>query len=330
MSAENTAEACAQRELYLTFRETGPRVEIVSPYPQNTKFELDMRRKVEILKYKNQTSNSNVGTKSQKWRRVVQLSQKNPISKSNVPCPYDELIPTPTSACNVPGPIITLQYDPTVPLYKYGYQPERYNLVNPLKDVPYTIYENNDVPFYQNTADVVCYLLFKNPTESAYEFYLQMPVAINFNGYKNTASSNKKVSFINIVLYSGTLETTYGNKPVNVYNVNISNVNSILLSVEDSIGYFEVSRYIGLVNVSNIILRAQPQDIYEFNITFNIKYTLLDENQQPITETTDISLINTMAIGNISGPEDQYYNKINNCIVIGGSIPPFDVFTLSA
>lgn len=330
MSAENTAESCAQRELYLTFRETGPRVEIVSPYPQNTKFELDMRRKVEILKYKNQTSNSNVGTKSQNWRRVVQLSQKNPMSKSNVPCPYDALIPTPTSACNVPGPIITLQYDPTVPLYKYGYQPERYNLVNPLKDRSYTVYENNDVPFYQNTSDVVCYLLFKNPNESSYEFDLQMPVAINFNGYKNTASSNKNVSFINIVLYSGTLEITYGIKPVIVKNLDISNVNSILLSVENSIGYFEVSRYIGLVNVSEIILRAQPQDVYEFNMTFNIKYTLLDENQQPVSETTDISLINTMAIGNISGPDDQYYNEINNCIVIGGSIPLFDVFKLSA
>ena len=65
-------------------------------------------------------------------------------------------------------------------------------------------------------------------------------------------------------------------------------------------------------------------------MTFNIKYTLLDENQQPITETTDISLINPMAIGNITGPEDQYYNEINNCIVIDGSIPPFDVFKLSA
>lgn len=331
MSDPITAAACAQRDLFLSFREHGPRVEIVSPYPQNTKFELDMRRKTEILKYKQQTSNSNIATKSKKWSQIVRLSHANPMAKKNIPCPEDALRPTPTSACGVPGPIVTLQYDPTVPLYKYGYNPERYNLVDPPNDIDYTFYIVEDAEFEQSTPYPLFYLVLKNPTKTMYDYQFQTPVAIYFSGYKDPASMNKRVSFINITLSSAECEIHYNNIIVpNVRpRVDKSKVINILLSVNDRVGYFEAAAYIGIIYASNIILPAQPQYVYTFDMKFEIKYVLLDDAQQPITQPNDIKEINYLTIGNITGPNDRYFKETNNCSIIGSSPPPYDHFYLS-
>ena len=331
MTDAATASACAQRELYLSFRQHGPRVETVSPYPQNTILQLDMRRKVEILKYKKQTSNSNVSTKAQKWKQVVRLSQKNPMSSKNIPCPSDALMPTPSSSCDIPGPIITLQYDPKVPLYKYGYSPERYNLVNPPNNIDYTTFEVSDGEFPQSTSSPLCYLVLKNPTKTMYNYQFQMPISIYFTGYKDIASMNQNVSYINVTLFNAACEIRFNNLVVPNMNpvIDKSNIISLLISVKDSIGYFEATSYVGLINVTNIILPAQSQYVYEFDMTFNVRYLLLDDAQQPINNLTNISQIDNLIIGNITGPSDKYFNETNNCSIVGGIIPPYNRFQLA-
>jgi hypothetical protein len=116
----------------------------LNPYPKNTQFQLDMRRKCEILKYagsgsqqtnslskKKQYANlvSNIGT-----RTIVQnsieisgsqiitkkINQINTGARGNqYTCTQDRTLPTLTSACDVPGPIQTLIYDPSMNLYNY-------------------------------------------------------------------------------------------------------------------------------------------------------------------------------------------------------------------
>jgi hypothetical protein len=93
---------------------------IVSPYPQFTKKELDMRRKVEVLKYSNNTQNSktNEFTKSEIWSHLVNGKNRNysQFIKTNT-CPDDYIIPTSTSSSGIPGPPIILKFDPNIPLY---------------------------------------------------------------------------------------------------------------------------------------------------------------------------------------------------------------------
>jgi len=332
MSDPATMEACAQRELFLCFREHGPRVETVSPYPRNTKFELDMRRKTEILKYKHQTLNSNIASKSKKWSQIVQLSHSNPMVKKKIPCPQNALIPTPTSACGVPGPIVTLQYDPSVPLYKYGYNPERYNLVNPLNNTDYTFHTSDDAEFPQSTPIPLFYLVLKNPTKSIYNYQFQTPVAIYFSGYKDPASMDKKVSFINITLFTAECEVHYNNTIVpNVRPVvDKSKVINLLISVNDSVGHFEAAAYIGIIYTSNVILSAQPQYVYTFDMKFEIRYALLDSLEEPITEPSDVDKIDYLTIGNIMGPDYRYFKETNNCSFIGLSPNPYEYFELSS
>lgn len=87
-----------------------------SPYPTFTQYQLDMRRKVEILKYIPTTvsTQTNSDTKSQKWSKLV---QKNSNKKT---CIINDNIRVPTSSSDVPGPVIDLYYDPNVPLYNYA------------------------------------------------------------------------------------------------------------------------------------------------------------------------------------------------------------------
>ena len=110
------------------------RITPISPYPIYTRFQLDMRRKVEILKHDNNATNTKTNnlTKKQQWSMLVNGNTKNGsqasiverelLIKKNgipIPCPQDEFLPTLSSASDVPGKVVVLQYDPSIPLYNY-------------------------------------------------------------------------------------------------------------------------------------------------------------------------------------------------------------------
>jgi hypothetical protein len=86
-----------------------------------------MRRKAEILKYTSsqQNSKTNTLTKNQLFANIarninaISQYQINDPSYTNLVCEEDKTKPTLSSSCDIPGPPILLQYDPTVPLYNY-------------------------------------------------------------------------------------------------------------------------------------------------------------------------------------------------------------------
>lgn len=124
---------CQERLIAQLNNKPPPRNELQpSPYELGfTKMQLDMRRKVEILEYKPVKTNSqtNTLTKSQRWSHFVRNGGRasqtviSQIANNEAPvaevCPQDRFIPKPTSASDVPGPIMDLVYDPNVPLYNY-------------------------------------------------------------------------------------------------------------------------------------------------------------------------------------------------------------------
>lgn len=105
------------------------RFTLVSPYPNFTQSQLDMRRKVEILKYNGnkQNTKTNILTKKEQFALLSKGKSSAKISqytitnnKSGNTCASDLTKPTLTSSCNVPGPLIYLQLDSSVPLYNYN------------------------------------------------------------------------------------------------------------------------------------------------------------------------------------------------------------------
>lgn len=95
----------------------------VNPYPQYSQTQLDMRRKIEIFKYAGKDyQHSNSMTKKQKFSLLANNAARGSNRSNQYYCYADRLIPTLSSACNVPGPIVTLTYDPNVILYNYASQ----------------------------------------------------------------------------------------------------------------------------------------------------------------------------------------------------------------
>jgi len=89
-----------------------------------TNFDLSMRRKVEVLKYSNNSSSTKTNnlTKRQLWAQIVKgksskYSQAY-INSNPAPCP-PSIVYTSSTASNVPGPPILLYEDNNVPLYNY-------------------------------------------------------------------------------------------------------------------------------------------------------------------------------------------------------------------
>ena len=100
-----------------------------------------MRRKAEVLKYKN---NSAGFTKNQNFSLAVQgngpyakrawanqndlgsnpNSSGLPVQNTTIICNSNGIVCAPTSSSDVPGPVMTLCYDPTIPLIGYN-QPNR-------------------------------------------------------------------------------------------------------------------------------------------------------------------------------------------------------------
>ena len=122
-----------------------------SPYVSGyKKFDLDMRRKAEILKYQNAALKTNSFTKKQQFSRLVK-GQVAPISTSFitkhsivnaandqkvVKCPDGNVVLTNPSASGVPpDPNVPFLYnDETVPLYHFvdPKTTRAYGIINPL------------------------------------------------------------------------------------------------------------------------------------------------------------------------------------------------------
>lgn len=115
--------SCAARAEAMLNNVPPPRYTPVNPYPQYSQTQLDMRRKIEIFKYAGKDSQqTNSLTKNQQWALLANNASRGTNRSNQYYCATDRLIPTLSSACNIPGPIITLTYDPNVILYNYASQ----------------------------------------------------------------------------------------------------------------------------------------------------------------------------------------------------------------
>lgn len=106
------------------------RFNLVSPYRSGafTAFQLDMRRKAEILQYlpSAQGSQTNNLTKKQIWSQKARGVNARTHSRAAIAQCVDGDMdsvgvagPTWSTGCDVPGPPIQLYLDPSVPLYNY-------------------------------------------------------------------------------------------------------------------------------------------------------------------------------------------------------------------
>jgi len=259
------ANYCSTRKFFFLYNVPPTRLNLVSPYGSYTQQQLDMRRKAEILKYNTSTTQGTM-TKSQKWRRIVNTSV-NPsfTSPTIINCPLDDLIETPTSSCDVPGPVILLYNDPNIPLYNYKSNTDAYSLLETPTNTD--IFEIDGIIQNKTYVDetFLCVLKIFDITTSITTFEIVIPITLKI--------TNPDGISINMLIDIPDLIVRYTNIPNNLYPANSSNANFYDLNNNVIPPLFNLStlnyEYHFLIKYGNITLPTARGYIYSLLLAYS-------------------------------------------------------------
>lgn len=236
----NLTTLCNLRKRQQLFPMPSFRANPISPYPQYTQEQLDMRRKVEILKYSNNASSTKTNNITKKGRFAQVITGKyqsksytttytdvvstvfDPVTNTDrvvitrVPvlapydCSLDNLIPTPTSGSGVPGPITNLYYDPSVPLYNYSNSADRIYAITdaPDTDLWKVNYVSENTAAFYTIKSVNAGTLQTNPTDTTLlSFYITQNISSRHYIYE----LNVPIAIYFFGKYKGTSPTSFAN-----------------------------------------------------------------------------------------------------------------------
>ena len=334
------------------------RINIISPYPGHTKLQLDMRRKVEILKYNGvgQSSKTNAQTKTQLYSYLSNNAVNSNVSQyslkyalKDINCSTNKNIPTLTTACDVPGPPMYLYNDPNVPLYNYiGSGANRTSgIINSPSPAAWSIYTTNEILYiststtlFTNAYTQSCeielgsMLISTNIKESVSNFTISSPIAIwtrGLNGYSGTYNSATKtysrprpanVSNINISIQNVTVKV-YANDALITTSSNCTQQFATVTVNPNATGpniFYSVD-YAGMLTISDLILTTQPG--YNYTIKLFVNYTYDISKAKNITAFEagifcNLSPGNIRAFGNPTAMDD-----VKSVIYTSGTNVPY-------
>ena len=313
---------CNLRKRQQLFAMPSFRANPISPYPQYTQQQLDMRRKAEILQYAGNRMNTKTNSLTQTGRyaqiisgkyqsrpytttytetasyvydKLLDLSQvaitRTPVYSNPDPtCPLDNMIPVPTSSCDVPGPIIYLYNDTSIPLYNYaGSADKSYGITDVIETDKFKTKntDENTYAFYTITAEGLN-TIETEPTEITlstiyitniidapkYVYELYVPIGIRFEGkYKTTSTSEAAFSEIGISIPSNGFnpQVIFGTNVLSSdISCNATSISNVTFNVTNKSADFSGTIYIGMLKMTNINLYTAPGYIYDINILTDI------------------------------------------------------------
>lgn len=276
------------RDEYINNQPEPIRLKITSPYTGKlieqggtsgvTQYQLDMRRKVEILQYKKNSSNNARLTKSQAFSRLVNAPFRQRTQQVNgntyrlSQCMTDKYKPTSSTAADVPGPPITLQLDDNVELYNYAQSQQAPSIFESEETIqPWNVNVNLNV-FASNDVSTKLFSLYINRIENTFTTYsFQFPIALYIQG--TSTSSNGTSEFFHIqnflfqVLFNGApLEISFSSNIAELQNQYLT-INDTNTQGEDE---FHAYQYIGVLEINNLQLPTQYGFVYDFSFKFQI------------------------------------------------------------
>jgi hypothetical protein len=247
------------------------RINLVSPYPLYDAYQLNMRRKAEILQYaNNQTSTkTNNLTKKQKWSQMVtQTSIQRSITNCRKKTVHEQLtLPTWTTSSDIPGKPIQLTLDPTIPLYKYlGISQRSYSI---LPD------STNSFQFFvsletmsSSSSVLVGTIVFTRNTES-YSYFetpsLSIPMTMNLHGFlkQNTSIS---CSLDHYMVTTMTHEIVYiQSHPIHEFSTYVYTSNT-----DDLVTDISMNISLGILTLPSFTIHSAPNMVYQIYAKFHI------------------------------------------------------------
>ena len=323
MASNIVFDFCQQRTKLQLFNEPIIRLELQkNPYDKYTKTQLDMRRKAEILKYApiQQTNQTNNVTKKQKWTQLVNGSIQQPTQQALVDisnghiCPNDRLIPTPTSSCDVPGPVMYLIDDETIPLYNYATNVDAYAVDNATIFTPYSVsYNSNIICSPEVDTQLASILINQGNNSITSTFSFTIPLAIYISGkidasavhFTNTVTVNISNIVANVYFNNTIINSSDPTKNPKIYSTQpiiTTNNNPVIFDVSGRSGNFSAVQYVGTVTVSNIYLNNNNKTVYTLDANFKTYITAYDGKS--------ITSLSTGVYMNITS---AYINNVINC-----------------
>ena len=250
----------------------------ISPYPIYTQFQLNMRRKVEILKYSANNSNSKTNnfTKSEKWKQVITGNYQ----RRTIP-----------------------QYDIVKSAENYNVV-RSYSILDEKNDQKWNTNPYNDIVFTSGSENLLTLLGIRQYIDKpTYTFNIQSSVGLYVAGNVNTTGYNTSLNFsisnIECNIY-------YNNTKVLSPPITFSGLNNLTVNIQQSsIGQFNASLYLGNITIENFTLNTLNNMVYDIKLIFTIT---LPTSNNAFTITT------YRANCNLS---QNNLNIANNCIING-------------
>ena len=298
-----------------------------NPYLQNfTKFDLDMRRKAETLKYNRATTNK--FSKKELYKQAIagtlqnrtysnEYISSNSANNQLFRCPNKRTL---TTESGVPGPPIYLYEDPNVPLYNYLKDTDAvYGNLPPDENAYETTWSYTSNIDQTTGLDYVLvssiFILYKDVDRRIYE--ITIPIGLIFSGSTTVSAPSSPGPIelstpITTDLFTGNV--FYGTDIVPLdTNLQIDGTSAVSVVLNDKISYqsFSGSCYLGRLTLRNVDLLINKGYIYD------VKY----KSNKTVFDTVDDTYIEQFSFQIIFNISENYGFSTTNCIISGGVDP---------
>ena len=236
-----------------------------------------MRRKVEILKYSSNRSSTQTNnlTKNQQFSMLARGSYVQPpqsaLLSNNAVC---QPLPTPTTACDVPGPVTYLYEEPDVPLYNLtGFNVRSYPDYVPENKENWQFISPLDVSLNPAAAAITNYLvIYQSIDKPSYTYTLSTPITIFLSG----TSINTGPTRFTLQISSATLSVYYNQTEYKTYTSPTFDTSmSVVFDVSNSTtGPFSAKQFVGNMSFFGIQLYTSPTFVYSFSTKINMTLSL--------------------------------------------------------
>lgn len=303
----------SQRQGFLISQNKGQnRFSMQCPSPHFTTREFDMRRKAEILQYSKNATNANTKRKQWSWISVQQ--------KGKVYCEDNYTFEMPSSSSDVPGEVIMLYKDSSVPVSRY-----RNDHFVKFTNVPYPTYKfrwdirpDTNISIPNKEKKKVSSLSFGENSGPEYSFQSILPICLTINGNLNNNTYNIDVLSMHIYVKSATLYIYYNDTVLSKIAVNVSDLETMTISLLNSNNTsFNASKFIGTFNISPINLSVLPYYFLTMKLEVESSYSTYDEYNNVITNNSNDSVYNVSSniVANITSDTDPSFYSYKNCTV---------------
>ncbi len=271
--ADNTCDTLQQRTAFLQMMMPPLRFNgVKNPYLDTnyTQSQLDMRRKAEILQYNKNSTQTNKLTKAQKFASAVGRT-------ATTTCTSDLYLPSLSSSSGVPGPVITLQYDPTVPLYNYAQNTASLGIINTEDTSKWIDATKDDIISYDSIETVLLDLAINKIETLTTTFSINTPIGIYVDGNATGASIVGDISLNSVevsVYYNDANYLLTSQILPNITTLNELKSKTVSYAVTNpspSISkQFSGVKYIGNLNITNLTLPTMNGYVYKVKVKFKL------------------------------------------------------------